>query len=279
MRRGITLFALVNLLLACLGLLACQTGPSEEEVKAAKSAEDWAWLEQAKAELDGKRAEAMELQEQIATWDPDAEPAAAEAGTEAEEGTEGEGAESSEEAPATLDDIKAQAEAAAKEAVNLADTFSGRLIQFINDEQIGVDSEPTAIQRQALAMKSDEDIVLAEEYISRGGEYQRAIDIYTQALVFDPDNEKLQAAKSLAEERRYMTEERLAEVKKGMTQEEVRALLGTPKGSNVREYDNGGVGWFFPKEVPHTASAVFFQKKKDQLVVYKTDFNAIKAES
>ena len=269
MRRGMTLFALVNLLLACVGLLACDTGPSEEEVKAAKSAEDWAWLEQAKANLDSKRAEVMELQERVAQWDPDAEQ------PEAAEGEVAEGAEVS----ATLDEIKAQGEAAAQEAISMADEFAGRLIQFINDEQIGVDSEPTEIQRKALNMKSDEDIVLAEEYISKGGEYQRAIDIYAQALIFDPDNEDLIAAKARAEELRFMTEERLGGVKKGMTTEEVRALLGTPKTNNVREFENGSVGWFYPKQEPRTASAVFFQEKKGKLTVYKTDFNAIKAES
>ena len=268
MRRGTTLFALVSLLLACLGLLACE-GTSEEDEKAAQVAEEWAWLQQAKTELDGKRAELRELRESIANWDPDAEQP--EPAAEGDEATE-------EAAPVTLEDLNAQAGALQDEVYSLTDAFSARLVPFINDQQIGVESEPTEMQREALRMKSDEDIVLANEYIVKGGEYQRAIDIYSQALVFDPDNEKLLAAKAEAEELRYMTEERLAGVKKGMTTDEVRALLGTPKSTNVREFDNGTVGWFYPKEEPRTAAAVFFQKKKEQLKVYKADFNAIKAD-
>lgn len=279
MRRGMTLFALANLLLACFALVACETGPTEEEVKAAKAAEDWAWLEQTKAELDAKRAEVAQLRERIANWDPDAEPDAMEGAEGEAEGTEGDEAEGTAEAPVTLEDLQAQVEATAKEAVSLADSFAGRLIQFINEQQIGVDSELTDVQRKALAMKSDEDIVLAREYIVKGGEYQRAIDIYTQALIFDPENEKLLAAKAEAEELRYMTEERLGQIKKGMSEDEVRGLLGTPKSSNVREFDNGSVGWFYPKEEPRTAAAVYYQKKKDELKVYKTDFNAIEADS
>ena len=138
------------------------------------------------------------------------------------------------------------------------------------------EDEKAAQARQALGMKSDEDIVLAQEYIDKGGEYGRAIEIYKQLLISDPDNEKVLAAKALAEEMRYMTEERLGEVKKGMTEDEVRELLGTPKGTNVREFDNGVIGWFYPKEERYTAAAVFFRDKEGVLKVYQTDFEAVK---
>ena len=270
MRRGkrlLTLnsvFTLVAVLLAGLGLSACG-GTSPEEEKAALLAEEWAWLQQAKSDLDGKRAELAELRKQIADYVPADETAAA----------EGEGTEA--EASPTEEELAAQAEAMQQEVYSLADGYGPRLTQFINDQGISVGSELTDVQRQAFGMKSDEDIVLAQEYINKGGEYGRAIEIYKQSLISDPDNEKLLAAKALAEERRYMTEERLDQVKKDMTESEVRELLGTPKGSNVREYDQGAIGWFYPKEEPHTAAAVFFRPKKDVLRVYKTDFEAVKS--
>ena len=60
--------------------------------------------------------------------------------------------------------------------------------------------------------------------------------------------------------------------------EEVRALLGTPKRSNVREYEDRGVtGWYYPKP-KREAAAVYFQEKKGELKVYKLDFEAVKAE-
>ncbi|MEM7582630.1 MAG: outer membrane protein assembly factor BamE [Acidobacteriota bacterium] len=278
MRRGTSLFALISLSLACLIMIGCEQ-VSEEELKAAKDAEEWAWIAQAKTDLDAKREEIKALHERIASGE---EPS--ESGEEPSEEAnatdeqDADGAEGSEgEAPAAEPTLAEQAEAMQEELNTLTQSYSDRLFQFINDQQIGVDSEPTDIQRQALSFKSDEDILLAKEYIEKGGDYQRAIDIYTQSLLIDSDNEKLKAAKAEAESLRYMTEERLDQVKKGMTQEEVRALLGTPKHSNVREYDNGGVGWFYPKEEPRTASGVFFQAKNDVLEVYNTDFNAIKA--
>ncbi|MEM7349461.1 MAG: hypothetical protein AAF657_01550 [Acidobacteriota bacterium] len=272
MRRGNALFALISVLLASLGLFACNQ-VSEEELKAAKDAEDWAWLEQAKADLDGKRSELTGLRERIASGGEEGEEE-----SQAEPATdEGEGAEGAAgEAPPTLDE---QATALESEITKGAEEFIDRLIQFINEQGIG--AEPTDIQRQALGMKSDEDILVAQEYITRGGEYQRAIDIYSTALVNDPGNEKLLAAKAHAEEFRYITEERLGTIKKDMTEAEVQALLGTPRTSNVREYDDGKrVGWYFPKEEPRgAAAAVFFQKNKDVLKVYKTDFDAVTPES
>ena len=85
-------------------------------------------------------------------------------------------------------------------------------------------------------------------------------------------------AKAKAEELQYMTEERFAQVKKGMSTEEVRELLGTPKRNNQREFDGDVTGLFYPKQdPPKSAAGVFFQVKNDELTVYKTDFDAVQA--
>ena len=265
MRRGKSLYALAAVLLACLGLSACETADPEAE-KATAAVAEWAGLQEAKAELDGKREELAGLQQQIADHDPDA--AAPEEGA-----GEGEAAE----APPTLEELEAQATALQEELYKLSDAFGSRLAQFINDQEISVGSELTPVQREALDYKAGEDMLLAQEYIDKGGEYQRAIDIYTQSLVFDPDNEALLAARARAEEQQYMSEERFSQVKKGMSEKEVRELLGTPKASNVRQYEDSGVtGWYYPKE-GREAAAVFFQEKKGELKVYKVDFEAVKA--
>ncbi len=266
MRRGRQLFALPVVALALLAVLGCGATDEVDE-QAAKAAEDWAWLQQAKTEMDGKRAELMELQGQIAAGPEE----------EGESPGEGEGAEAA-APPPSPEELATQAEALQQEVYGLADTFGARLAQFINDQGISVGGELTEMQAGAIRMKSDEDIELARDYIERGGEYQRAIDIYSQAMIFEPDYDRLLAAKADAETKRYMTEERMAEVKKNMTEAEVRALLGTPKTQNVREFEQGGVvGWFYPKEEPNTAAAVFFKEKKGEFKVYKTDFEAVKA--
>ncbi len=294
MRRGRKLLALPGVVFALFALLGCET-TSEEDLKAAKTAEDWAAIGQAKDDLAAKRAELEELQQRIATPEEGAEGDEAEGGEaeggeaeggEAEggeaEGGEAEGGEGEAEggdaaaAPASPEELAAQAEDVQKEVYDLEDKLGGLLIAFINDQGISVGGELTEMQAGAIRMKSDLEIDLAKSYLD-GGEYQRAIDIYIQAKSLDPDNEKLAAAIAHAEERRYMTEERLAEVKKGMTQDEVRELLGTPKANNVREFDQGYIGWFYQKEEPNTAAGVYFRKTKGVLKVYEINLEAVKA--
>jgi hypothetical protein len=124
-------------------------------------------------------------------------------------------------------------------------------------------------------MKSAEDIALAQEYIDLGGDYRRAVEILETALSVDRDNPELQAAVEKAKEFRFTTKERFDQVKRGMTQDEVRALLGQVNLRNVREYpERKVVAWFYPKQ-GGGAGAVFFEQKGDVFVVYKIDFEAV----
>ena len=268
MRRGRRLLSLTGIVLALVALSACETGPTEEELQAAKTAEDWAAIEQAHAQLDAKRAELAELNQKLA---------APEEATEESQGDAAEGEESEAMPPTSPEELAALAETAKEELYKLEEDFGAQLVEFINDQGISVGGELTPEQAGAIEMKVDLDMAVAQGYIDNG-EYGRAIDIYNQALSLDPDSEKLAAAIAEAEARRYMTEERLAEIKKGMTEDEVRDLLGTPKSQNVREFDQGVIGWFYPKEEPNTAAGVFFRERNGALKVYKTDFEAVKSQ-
>lgn len=273
MRSGSKFFALSALLLLLLGLGACSPGADPAEEKAAQDAAAWASLQESKATLDSKRAELDALLDRIAGKTTESD------GTETESGE----AEVSEdggdiEEPTSPEELQSQADDLKQEIFSSTDDFARELIGFINSQGLVEGAELTEIQRQAFDMKASEDILVAEEYISEGGDYQRAIDIYTTSLLADPTSELLLNAKAKAEELRYMTEERLAQVKKKMSREEVRELLGIPKVSNIREFDNGVIGWFYPKEAPREAAGVFFQESKGEFRVYKTDWEAIKAE-
>jgi hypothetical protein len=129
-------------------------------------------------------------------------------------------------------------------------------------------------------MKSDEDIALAREWIDKGGDYKRAIDIYTNALRFDPDNEALEQAMAEAEQNRYMSAERFAAAKKGMTEAEVRAVLGQVNLHNVKSFpDRKVVAWFYPTSEDGAAAAVWFREEKDGNKVYKLNFEEVKPKS
>ncbi len=270
MRSGRNLFALITLLLFALFSAACSQSDPEAE-KAAADAEAWTALEGAKQELDAKRQELAELWERIEARESE-EAAAPVDEADAEGETEGDA-----EAVPTAEELKASAEELRNEVDEMTTSFTTQLVSYINSQGITQGQELSEQQRKAFNMKSEEDILVAMEFIDKGGEYQRAIDILSGSLVYDPTNEALLAAKAEAEELRYMTQERFAQVKKGMSQAEALELLGMPKRHNQREFENGITGWFYQKEEPNTAAGVFFQNKDDELVVYKTDFDAVKA--
>jgi tetratricopeptide (TPR) repeat protein len=233
------------LTLSTLTLLAACGGDGAAEGGAGQDAQ-WAELEQMKEALDAKRAELDEAREQLAT-------------------AEGEEAEQ----------LRARVDQLAAETLTMTDDFNTRLVGFINENAPVVGEPLTERQQAALRMKSDEDIVFAREYIAEGGDYARAIDIYNAALAADPGNPEIEAALAEAQDQRYMDEERFGQLARGMSGQQVRQLLGTPYHRNVREYEDGAVGWFYPTDANRSAAAVYFRKKGDGLEVYKFDYKAV----
>jgi len=164
----------------------------------------------------------------------------------------------------------------ARQSEALAAELNRRLAEFINADP-PVQGEPLSRRQQAaIRMKSDEDIRLARQFIAQGGDYQRAIDIYKEALVVDPGNPRLREELAKAEARRYMARQTFAQVKEGMDQDQVRSLLGQPNLHNVRDYPGRGiVGWFYPKDASGAAAAVWFHNDGGRYTVYLADFDAL----
>lgn len=253
--------------LACLTLvlgatLAGGCGGNEEAEQAAAAeqarAEEIQALEQRKEELDAQRQRLAELRDMQAQGEP----------------AEGEATEASmtgEEVDAEIAQLEQQIEQEAEALYN-------DVVTFFNAEP-PLEGEPlTDVQERAIAIKSDEDIRLAEEYVVEGGNYERAIQIYRDALVLDPDNARLQELMAEAEGARYMSEERFSQVEKGMTTDQVRSVLGTALPVNRREYEQEGrtvTAWFYPKSPAKDAAAVYFRPQGGSLEVYLTDFDAV----
>lgn len=276
MRRR-ALYALGTLTLAALGFAAC--APREQVDPAAQqAAEDLAWLKENKPILDEKRQELQEIREALKADAPEEQ----EAGAADEEG----------EPPPTREELEGRATALADQIDTLFGEAGAKVVSYINNSDIQINSagmvtsELTPDQRFVIDVKVDEDMRVAQEYIDKGGDYGRAIEIYQQSLKLDPENQDLAAAVVEAEELRWMTEERFAQVKKGMTQDEVRDLIGPVMLSNVREFPpptpsgQPVEGWFYKKKAGGAAGVYFREKKKGagDWLVYNIDYDAIKQQ-
>lgn len=237
MRKSwITIVALAVLATGCAGSKQDEKAAAAEARKA-----DWAWLESAKKDLDAKRGQLAGLEAQAAA-----------------------GA-----------DVQAQMDPLHQEIDKAEDVFGGKLAAYINADPpvVGEPMKPEVLA--AMRMKSDEDILIAREFITLGGDYRKAIDILNSSLQADPDNPKLKAALADAEAKRFMSPERFATVKKGMTEAEVKAALGVPLARNVKHYpDKKITAWFYPKTESGDAAGIWFN---DKGVAYQVTFDAVKA--
>lgn len=237
MRKSwIAIVALAALAAGCAGSKEADNAAAAEARKA-----EWTWLEDAKKNLDAKRQQLAGIEAQAAA-----------------------GA-----------DVKAQLDQINQEVDKAEEVFGGKLAAYINADPpvVGEPMKPEVLA--AMRMKSDEDILIAKEFIALGGDYRKAIDILNSSLQADPDNPKLKSALADAEARRFMSQERFAAVKKGMTEAEVKAALGVPLARNVKHYpDKKITAWFYPKSETGDAAGIWFNEKG---LAYQINFDAVKA--
>lgn len=249
----------VLLALALVAIAAC--GSDEAEVAATARAEEWTAIETARATLQEKRAELAAIAEQTA------------ADVEELEIPDGQ----------TVEDVMADLEAKANnlraETERLSGELGTRLVAFINDAGLVQGEEVPAEVRSAFRMKASEDLLVADEYGVKGGDWARAIAIAEELLKNDPENEEIQARLAHYNDMRYMTEERFAAAEVGMTPDEVIAALGVPGRGNDRDFDNGTRAFFYLTGEDRGAAAVYFRPRNGELRAYKVDYTAIEPQS
>jgi hypothetical protein len=132
----------------------------------------------------------------------------------------------------------------------------------------------------ALRMKSDEDIEVAQEWIDRGGDYRRAIEILETQRRHDPGYERLEQALQRARAMRFVTAERLARIEPGMTAIDVRATLGPANLREVLRRPAEGVeAWFYPRAGGGRAAVYFrYDPRRQAFVVFQTETAVVTPE-
>lgn len=148
------------------------------------------------------------------------------------------------------------------------------LANFLNVALNDLPQAPETLE--ALELYASEAIRNAKERIAKAGDYGRAIDqLETAKQYFDaiqaPVPTDLQAAIDEATSMRYLTRERFDQVKKGMSEDDVKLIVGTPFYANIRENEVRGkkiVTWLYTRD-DNEVAALYFQNGK----VYATKWN------
>ena len=125
---------------------------------------------------------------------------------------------------------------------------------------------------RAATLMAKEKVLIGDEYMNVLSRYDRAIEFYRAALEIDPAMEEAKARIALAEKRRFVTMNAFAEVKNGMSENDVRGLVGLPREDWIKQVvQNRRVYsvWIYPK-ADGGASAIYF----DNGIVYHTNWNA-----
>ena len=125
---------------------------------------------------------------------------------------------------------------------------------------------------RAAALLASEKIFIGDQYTNVLSRYDTAIRYYREALQIDPNNPDASRRIAEAENRRFVSMNSFAQLKTGMSEQDVRKLVGLPRDDWVKQVvQNSRVYsvWIYPK-ADGGASAVYF----DNGVVYHTNWNA-----
>ncbi|HSP35070.1 MAG TPA: tetratricopeptide repeat protein [Thermoanaerobaculia bacterium] len=125
---------------------------------------------------------------------------------------------------------------------------------------------------RATPLLVNEKILIGDQYMTLLSRYDKAIAAYREALEIDPSNQAAAQRIALAEQRRYVSMNAFAAVKTGMSEADVRKLVGMPREDWIKQVvQNRRVYsvWIYPK-ADGGASAIYF----DNGVVYHTNWNA-----
>ena len=260
MRQPRILPCIMIVILFTGALIGCSRGPSQAEVKAEKMKQQFAELGTSEAAIRTAREQLASAQETVATIEA----------VDERKRTD-EQKQQLEQLKASMTDLEGKVDAAYED-------YQTRLADFLN---LALNEFPTAPETdQALQMYATEAIYNADDIVRKSGDYKKAIDTVQSAkgyydAIGKPPAQLLLDKLSQLDDWRYITKERFDQVKKGMTEQEVRDTIGVPYYMNVKKDEKRGITfWLYPKR-DGGAAAVYFDKKSK---VYSMNFEAVKTK-
>lgn len=125
---------------------------------------------------------------------------------------------------------------------------------------------------RAASLLAREKIMLADQYMTVLSRYDKAIEVYREALELQPGSADATQRIAEAERRRFVAMSDFATVKTGMREDAVQRAVGLPREDWIKQVvQNNRVYsvWIYPKS-DGGAAAVYF----DNGIVYHTNWNA-----
>jgi len=129
-----------------------------------------------------------------------------------------------------------------------------------------------------LVVYAEEAVLNAGETVTAAGDYAKAIETletakgYYDAIGLAPHQPLLDKLAELTSWR-FITKERFDAVKKGMSPDQVKAIVGVPYFRNIKKDEAAGVTYWLYSKTEGGAAAIYFDKKDK---VYEMNWDAVR---
>ncbi len=246
--------------LVVFGLLSgCSRGPSEEELARQKMEGQLATLQQQYQDLQQARTDLVAAEVSLAEIEAMKER------------------DRSEEQTVLLAELPAQIVAMNATKDERYEAVQATLADFLNLALNEFPEDPGTIE--GLNIYADEAILIARDTIFQAGDYKKAIDqldaasIYYESLDLPPYQPLVEEIATLRDIR-FITRERFDLVKKNMTMDEVKEIVGYPYYQNIQRNEKQGVETWLYRKKEGGAAAIYFKMKTSKM--YNKNFEAVK---